>query len=132
MKNWFRWHVIILIKKPHFFLFWKNKIDFFLQTRSWIVKHILFDTMLWYDCYYLYHLPIQLFKAVWSDQEFFVSLSSLVFFFKTWRIFWPLKNITFISFTLFCRTRVLGLRCDDTKQFQVWMNEHVRWKKQNK
>ena len=48
MKNWFRWHVIILIKKPHFFLFWKNKIDFFLQTRSWIVKHILFDTMLCY------------------------------------------------------------------------------------
>ena len=58
----------------------------------------------------------------------FLSLHHLSLF-KTCQTLWPLKNILFQSFTLFCQTLELRLPQDDTNQFKIKLNEHVRWKK---
>ena len=59
----------------------------------------------------------------------FLSLHHLYSLFKTCQTLWPLKNILFQSFTLFCQTLELRLPQDDTNQFKTKLNEHVRWKK---
>lgn len=46
-----------------FFYFGKTWSDISCKQRSWIVKHIhRYDDVLILDCYYLYHLPTQLFS----------------------------------------------------------------------
>ena len=55
------------------------------------------------NCYYLYHLPIQLFETAWSDQQFsslFLNYYHLYFFFfKTCWTWWYLE----------CQMLILGL-----------------------
>ena len=58
----------------------------------------------------------------------FLSLYHLYSLFKTCHTLWPLKNILSQSFTLFRQTLELRLPQDDTNQFKIKSNEHVRWK----
>ena len=73
LKDVFRWHVIILINKPHIFCFGKTWFDFSCKEVWCFVVH---------DCYYLHHLPIQLFKT-----------ALFFFFIKNWSDIAIVKNI---------------------------------------
>ena len=123
MKNVFRWHVIILINKPRFFLFGKNTTEFFLWTNRL------------HNCYYLYHLLIQLIKTAWFDQGFFVSLLfnySFFFFQNFLDIVTFKKYFCFLHFLTFCQTLLLGLQMIQNNFKSTWMtlahlNELSKW-----
>ena len=87
MKNVFRWHVTILINKL-FFFFGKTWFKFSFTQTSWYYLNP-YDALL-HDCYYLHHLPVQLYfqnNLIWRRRfRIFIIPSSFFFFFsfKTW------------------------------------------------
>lgn len=132
MKNLFWWHVMILMNKPHFCSILEKYDGIFHANKE--VKLLTVSWLIWW-CFVVRSLLFVSFaySVIQNDLTwpgiFCIFITFILFFFKTCQTLWPLKNILFQSFTLFCQTLELRLPQDNTNQSKIILNEHVRWKK---